>query len=538
MSSQSPQEHQRFKEFLTPFHPQGRVFYGFDLRGTQCDRAGDGTLRLVGYGDSSGGYAFTPNNQDAAIAPSLGSANLSNISRALPRLTEMQDYGGKWIDTVTLHALDEFIEQVQPQSFIANTFRIFAGSQKGYRGDGTGNRQDLPNTYTLLAEIPIPALTRLDVPRSFTVKVGAYVAPAQNIYLGLAIPQPYSCSFELWDLQANTLVGSGISSSIGGSSSVGNGNDLNEDDPNPSNDFTFVLPIDFASATWALGGRVGIPSLPFNGGDDGSDEPDNETPPPPNSPPSLSVNGSSNDGDEDQPSPDSPSSPSAPSSSGGSPVPPPSQGGCTPIQDCNWHRVSAPQSASVDINNTGSLDGGTSLCPKGTVARGIIDFASSGSFVLCCGAATFPPNGLGCSSLMKWSCVSGGSCVEDASGTYNSQAECQAALVPANFTGGQCAGVAYTILLNGTVTYADNGDFFVTYTDRNEGTRTGPLSNLRVWARNTGNSLFLTGTANGVPFESFLASTGGNNRPLNGSGVSITVNGSPNNCGNPPPSCP
>jgi len=422
MSSQSPQEHQRVKEFLTPFQPIGRVFYGFDLRGTQCDRAGNGELRLVGYGDSSGGYAFTPNNQDAAIAPSLGSANLSNISKAIPRLTEMQDYGGKWIDTVTLHALDEFIEQVQPQSFIANTFRIFAGSQKGYRSDGTGNRQDLPNTYTLLAEIPIPALTRLDVPRSFTVKVGAYVAPAQNIYLGLAIPQPYSCSFELWDLQANTLVGSGISSSIGGSSSVGNGNDLNEDDPNPSNDFTFVLPIDFASATWALGGRVGIPSLPFNDGDD--DE--NETPPPPNSPPSFS---SSKDDDEDQPSPNSPSSPSAPSSNGGPPVPPPSQGGCTPVQDCNWHRISAPQSASVDINNTGSLDGGTSLCPKGTVARGIIDFASSGSFVLCCGAATFPPNNLGCSSLIKWTCVSGGTCVEDVLGVYNSQAECQAARV-------------------------------------------------------------------------------------------------------------
>ena len=416
MSTISPSESQYYKELVTPFQPMGRLLLGSDLRGTQCDRFGNGNPRLVGYGDSSGGYAFSPKNQDAAIAPSLSSAVLNNIANAIPRLTEVQDMAGKWIDTITLHALDEFIEQVEPQSFIANTLRIFAGGQKDFRGDGTGNR-NIRNTFTLLAEVPIPALTRADIPRSFNVKVCVYIPPAQNIYLGLAIPQPYTCSFEMWDLQANTQVGSGFSSSLGGSPTVASGNDLNEDITNPSADTQFILPMRFNTATWRLGTG-------------GSEFPQPNAPPPSTTPPTstsgsvgstVSVSSPSDDSNDSQPSSSSPSSPSSPKS-GGSPVSPPSEGGCSPIQDCQWYTVSSAQSASVDIN----LGGGTSLCPTGTVARGIVDFESSGSLVLCCGAATFPPNNLGCSGLTKWSCVSGGTCVEDALGIYSSEAACLA----------------------------------------------------------------------------------------------------------------
>lgn len=408
MSTISPQESQYYKELVTPFQPQGRSFLGYDLRGTQCDRFGNGNLRLTGYGDSSGGYAFTPANQDAAIAPSLSSANLSNIANSIPRLTEQQDFAGKWIDTITLHALDEFIEQVEPQSFIANTLRIFAGGQKGYREDGTG-RANIRNTYTLLAEIPIPALTRADISRSFNVKAGVYVPPAQNLYLGLAIPQPYTCSFEMWDLQANTLVGSGVSASIGGSSTVADGNDLIDENPNTPVDTQFVLPITFASATW----RRGVTNSTVN-----------PPPPTPISPTGIGTSSPSPDSNPGSPSPSSPSSPTSPSPSPSPPVSPPSAGGCTPIQNCTWHTITSAQSAKVDMN----LNGGTSLCPKGTLARGVVDFETAGSFVLCCSPATYPPNNLGCSSLIKWSCVSGGGCALDALGTFDTQEECEAAI--------------------------------------------------------------------------------------------------------------
>ena len=408
MSTISPQESQYYKEFVTPFQPQGRSFLGYDLRGTQCDRFGNGNLRLTGYGDSSGGYAFTPANQDAAIAPSLSSANLSNIANSIPQLTEQQDFAGKWIDTITLHALDEFIEQTEPQSFIANTLRIFAGGQKGYREDGTG-RANARNTYTLLAEISIPALTRADIPRSFPVKAGVYVPPAQNLYLGLAIPQPYTCSFEMWDLQANTLVGSGVSASIGGSPTVSSGNDLIDENPNTPVDTQFVLPISFASATWKKGVADSTVTPP---------------PPTPLPTPPTGTSSPSPDPNPGSPSPSSPSSPTSPSPSPSDSVPPPTAGGCTPIQNCTWHTVTSAQSAQVDMN----LNGGTNLCPAGTIARGVVDFETAGSFVLCCTPATFPPNNLGCSSLNRYSCSGGGVCVLDAFGSYSSLAECEAAL--------------------------------------------------------------------------------------------------------------
>ena len=416
MSTISPSESQYYKELVTPFHPIGRLLVGTDLRDTQCDRFGKGNLRLVGYGDSSGGYAFSPKNQDAAIAPSLFSANLSNIANAIPRLTEVQDVAGKWIDTITLHALDEFIEQTTPQSFTENTFRIFCGGQKDYRGDGTGQR-NVRNTFTLLAEIPIPALTRADVPRSLNVKVCVYIPPAQNIYVGLAQPQPYTCSFEMWDLQANTQVGSDFSNSIGGSPTVASGNDLNEDITNPSADTQFVLPIRFNTATWRLG--TGGPEFP---------QPN--VPPPSTVPPETPGTGSpsTDSGGAGLGSPTSSSSGSSPSSpsSGAQPeVPAPAEGGCVPVQNCSWHPITSAESARVDAN----LNNSTSLCPTGTVARGIIDFETSGSFVLCCSPDTFPPNNQGCSGIpaTMYSCFSGGVCALDALGTYNTEAECLAA---------------------------------------------------------------------------------------------------------------
>ena len=530
MSTISPQESQYYKEFVTPFQPQGRSFLGYDLRGTQCDRFGNGNLRLTGYGDSSGGYAFTPANQDAAIAPSLGSANLSNIANSIPRLTEQQDFAGKWIDTITLHALDEFIEQVTPSSFSTNTLRLFVGGQKGYRGDGTG-RANIRNTYTLLAEIPIPALSRADIPRSFNVKAGVYIPPAQNLYLGLAIPQPYTCSFEMWDLQANTLVGSGTSASIGGSPTVASGNDLIDTNPNTPVDTQFVLPISFAFATW----RSGV--------SESTVEPPPPTPSPispPPTPTSLTPGSStpSPDPDPDSPSPSSPSSPTSPTASPSPAVPPPSAGGCVPIQDCSWHTITSAQSAQVDMN----LNGGTNLCPAGTVARGVVDFETAGSFILCCTPATYPPSNLGCSALNKYSCT-GGVCAIDALGTYNSLAECEAALIPPPYTGGQCVGVPYYVFVRCSFT---NGD--VQYC---AGANPGTSSDLATYIGSgqavpySGKILSVTSAIVGGLVEYYI------NGPLAAyfflSGrtfssfavVSVTrVDGNPDTCGNLPSTCP
>ena len=87
--------------------------------------------------------------------------------------------------------------------------------------------------------------------------------------------------------------------------------------------------------------------------------------------------------------------------------------------------------------------------PSGTSPSG---YQSHGSAVinqdglelfLHCQDGVVPPTDLGCTFLGKWKC-SGGVCSPDATGTYNSQAECEAALIPPDFNGGQCS-VPYNI---------------------------------------------------------------------------------------------
>lgn len=61
-----------------------------------------------------------------------------------------------------------------------------------------------------------------------------------------------------------------------------------------------------------------------------------------------------------------------------------------------------------------------------------------------------------CPPPPKWKCISG-VCVIDSTGTYDSQAECQAALIPPPFMGGQSLDITYTI----TVTVRYTGTFGV-----------------------------------------------------------------------------
>lgn len=71
---------------------------------------------------------------------------------------------------------------------------------------------------------------------------------------------------------------------------------------------------------------------------------------------------------------------------------------------------------------------------------------------LHCTVGSAVPKNLNCSFLDKWSC-SGGVCSPNANGIYNSQAECEAALVPAGFTGGQTSGNSYGAVLTGVYEY-------------------------------------------------------------------------------------
>lgn len=50
----------------------------------------------------------------------------------------------------------------------------------------------------------------------------------------------------------------------------------------------------------------------------------------------------------------------------------------------------------------------------------------------------------------SWSCA-GGVCSQTGSGPYATKAECEAALIPPPFTGGQCAGAPYTLFYNYTL---------------------------------------------------------------------------------------
>ena len=155
--------------------------------------------------------------------------------------------------------------------------------------------------------------------------------------------------------------------------------------------------------------------------------------------------------------------------------------------------------------------------------------------------------------LAKWKCV-GGVCIKAADGTYNSQAECEAALVPATFTGGQCVGLAYRIQV--AVTFGD-GTFYGTLINGLIQQSVTPLTDVQMRASGKNfagpissvdfgtvqyngtyvrvNGIENDGTSNGFA----LARSFNTLLPLSISVVRIiTFDGSADNCGNPPPTCP
>lgn len=156
--------------------------------------------------------------------------------------------------------------------------------------------------------------------------------------------------------------------------------------------------------------------------------------------------------------------------------------------------------------------------------------------------------------ISKWSCF-GGVCSPDPNGIYNSKAECEAALIPPPFTGGQCLGVAYAVQF--LVTFSSSPSLYGLYivsgntplqeaqytdlemtifTGQFETTTTG-ISSIG-FVRRQANGAFVT--INGVDNNTFTP-----NQNFNTSiSTSIQIvrvlrkDGQPDNCGDLPSNCP
>ena len=151
---------------------------------------------------------------------------------------------------------------------------------------------------------------------------------------------------------------------------------------------------------------------------------------------------------------------------------------------------------------------------------------------LHCKEGVVPPENLGCDFLSKWKCQDG-VCVQDPNGIYSTKVACEAARIPVNFTGGQCAGTSYTATAHVKLTYPAQGVVF-------DGTRSvsgiGPVSGVTVvflYDGLGGALVVLRGEfASGTVDNGFYGIHPVFNAPTwTYEIVSITITGSPDNCG-------
>ncbi len=153
------------------------------------------------------------------------------------------------------------------------------------------------------------------------------------------------------------------------------------------------------------------------------------------------------------------------------------------------------------------------------------------------------PKNLNCSFLDKWKC-SGGVCSPDENGIYNSQAECEAALVPPLFTGGQCVGIAYNISYSVTVLRVDGGTNTIVGTvDGLSGDGTfGPITNIFI-RRPTSFVVQVVATCNNYSSVAYDRILDGSSTPAVASAffTSLSVvrrDGLADTCGSLPLTCP
>jgi hypothetical protein len=210
------------------------------------------------------------------------------------------------------------------------------------------------------------------------------------------------------------------------------------------------------------------------------------------------------------------------------PISPPPFGCAPPDKKCFWSTAS--------------------IAPNGFQGYGDVVASTGERLFLYCAIGTTPPSDLGCEFLRpnKWSC-SGGVCSLDANGIYNSQAECEAALIPPPYLGGQCS-TDYKLQIG--VTYTTGG-ILGYYT--NSGSSPTELTTAQVLAdgipfggaitsiellRTTPASEVYRLWVNGIASAIIAGNDGGN---LVTGFVLITLiraDGGADNCGNLPSTCP
>jgi hypothetical protein len=225
----------------------------------------------------------------------------------------------------------------------------------------------------------------------------------------------------------------------------------------------------------------------------------------------LSMNG-------DNAMPDQPLSPQQNGGSGNGsfpPISPPPFGCAPPDKKCFWSTAST--------------------APNGFQGYGDVVTSTGDRLFLYCAIGTTPPPDFGCDFLSKWSCF-GGVCSRSPNGIYNSQAECEAALIPPNFTGGQCVGTSYIATVNyyrfliAAQFPPFTGNFsqdvsltgkiisFVAIFNAIDGIRILITHNNGLSTTSVGDASFIEG--------SYIEIT------------SISITGTPDNCGNAPSTCP
>ena len=197
------------------------------------------------------------------------------------------------------------------------------------------------------------------------------------------------------------------------------------------------------------------------------------------------------------------------------------------------------------------VGGGGVNCIWTTNATPPTEYQSHGSAVinenglelfLHCKIGVVPPTDLGCTFLQKWKC-SGGVCSPDANGPYNSQAECEAALIPPTFTGGQCA-VLYRANYISEMRRSSTGALILSnsYSNLIGGTPMGPILTGPVRTVSGGSLSFPVIASNGTFYCNLI---GGASRPSPDVFDYFIINfsfsridGLPDNCGNLPSTCP
>lgn len=243
----------------------------------------------------------------------------------------------------------------------------------------------------------------------------------------------------------------------------------------------------------------------------------------------------------------------------------------------------------IGIHETFSCDDGTAYVLVGRLAKCL---PPANRYVDSFEAATYDGNkfGEGCcpfdetkperpvcpvkpEPVTRWSC-SGGICSPDPNGTYNSQAECEAALIPPSFTGGQCPNVAYRVWMVWDGIMCPSGEAGLVYGQTEAGQMTFNTPPTDAFIR--ANGVRIVGTQQSVRFVSYfvpgsfgfaiwviryldvnnvfqeLQFTSG----VNAAEVSFCLggfqvfgqsarifkvlreDGLPDTCGNPPPTCP